>query len=136
MIRDRTTIRRPHRKVRTFTSPAGVVETNAPDDLRVSVEVWDEGYDLPVRLYFASTNPDAALAGVEVGGEAHPNGPLTAKHLGHVYRQLAIYEMYARAEIAAALDPAKGQELLDALSVTGMTRRGLSTAFYRMRPAG
>jgi hypothetical protein len=120
VIQDRTLVRVPHRR----------------DDPRISVEVWDDAYDLPVRVFFRDMGADAPVVGVEIGGAQHPDTPLTLTQIGHVFRQLPLYQEYAKAEMRVwdmeTLAPSERARLLDVLNQIGSTRRGKPGSFYRI----
>ena len=129
MIEDRTLIRVPHRTVR---HPSGRIHPSARDDLRVSVEVWDDRFRLPVRLYFEHGGSDAALVGVEIGSEEHRDTPMDPAQLTHLAKSLPVYVAYVRAEQDFEASRSQTDRLLEALNETGTTRRGKPGRFYRI----
>lgn len=107
---------------------------SAKDDPRLSVEMRDDAYDLPLRLFFAHMGPDAPLIGLEIGDEDHLETPLALAQVKHVARQLPLYERYARALIQI-YGPTGLSEVglaLEVINEVGSTRRGKGGRFYRV----
>jgi len=138
-------VRYPARTIRevpgkgTFTTADGdrlklttLVRTIDTGDPRVRVEVVDDAFALPIRLYFSEFGPDALVVGVEIGSEDHPQTALKPAQIAHVARQLPVLTAYAKAEINYFLDPTAVAPLLKVLNEVGTTRRGKPGSFYKV----
>ena len=125
-----TAVRWPHRQIRK----GGRVPPSAKDDPRLSVEMRDDAYDLPLRLFFADMGPGAPLIGLEIGDEDHLETRLSLTQVKHVARQLPLYERYARAviQIYSPNGPTDVGLALEVINEVGATRRGKGARFYRL----
>ncbi len=109
-----------------------LTRTTDAGDPRVCVEIIDDAFALPIRLYFADLGKDPELVGVEIGSEHQPQTPLKRAQIAHLGRQLPILTAFARAEINYFNDPAAVAPLLEVLNEVGTTRRGKPGRFYKV----
>ena len=129
MIEDRTKVSPIHRSLKR--SPSGQLSGSVKADESTSVEIWDDRFRLPVRLYFSGRGPDSPLVGVEIGSEEHRTTPVDPAQLAYVVNQLPVLVAYARAEIDWGAGGSR-EALIRALDDAGTTRRGKPGKFFRI----